>query len=411
MTSSSENSPEFIDPITLQISGDSSEGFVLMAARVPLETPGGHPVGHPSTRLLEHILREIAAHQSADPGRLGPYSFYSTQMDFVEHGQDVILNDFENIFWQDPLLHRGAGPEQMNQFHYWYFVSNFLREADCELPVVPFEKGFYSEAHRENFERVSAYVLSTYSALPAESRTLIINLRKIHGAGILLPLMLITGRCSGEEYGEALLGAQFVHPSLAAWGIGDPDWDAFKENLQAIKQDAYTALEYSAHYYDESQNRIRALIRSGESTSMEFKSTLRHNLVSNTKDSAIEHSALKTICGFLNTDGGTLLIGVSDIGCIVGIEADGFGNRDRFELHFTQIVRQRLGNGALADIRNAFEVLEGHDVFEVRVSKASEPIFLQSGKSDAEFFVRTGPQTVKLEVREALEYARRRFGD
>jgi chaperone required for assembly of F1-ATPase len=411
MDSSNENNETFVDPATLSITRDSSEGFVHTAARAPLETPGGRPVGHPSSRLLEHILREIAAHQSVDPGRLGPYSFYSTQMDFVEHGQDAILNDFENILRQDPLLHRGAGPEQVDQLHYWYFVVNFLSEGDCKLPVVPSEGGFYTEAHRENFERVSAYVLATYSALPAESRTLIINLSSIHGAGILLPLMLITGRCSGEEYGEALLGAQFVHPSLSWWGIGDPDWDAFKENLQAIKQDAYTALEYAAHYYDESQNRIRALIKSGESTSMEFKATLRHNLESNTKDSAIEHSALKTICGFLNTDGGTLLIGVSDTGSIVGIEADGFGNRDRFALHFTQIVRQRLGQGSLADIRNTFETLEGHDVFEIRVSRASQPIFLRFGKSEDEFFVRTGPQTVKLEVREALEYARRRFGE
>ena len=120
---------------------------------------------------------------------------------------------------------------------------------------------------------------------------------------------------------------------------------------------------------------------------------------------------MKTICGFLNTDGGILLIGVSDTGSIVGIEADGFGNRDRFELHFTQIVRQRLGQGALADIRNTFEVLEGHDVFVIRVSRASQPVFLKYGKSDEEFFVRTGPQTVKLEVREALEYARQRFGE
>ena len=38
----------------------------------------------------------------------------------------------------------------------------------------------------------------------------------------------------------------------------------------------------------------------------------------------IEHAVLKTITAFLNTDGGALLVGVSDDGIISGIEKDGF---------------------------------------------------------------------------------------
>ena len=43
---------------------------------------------------------------------------------------------------------------------------------------------------------------------------------------------------------------------------------------------------------------------------MEFKSTLRWNLFSDKTDKAIENSCLKTVAGYLNSDGGVLLVGV-----------------------------------------------------------------------------------------------------
>src|SRR3546814_4002172 len=53
-------------------------------------------------------------------------------------------------------------------------------------------------------------------------------------------------------------------------------------------------------------------IAGGETGAVEFKSTLRMNLHTGQVDDKIQLSALKTIAGFLNAKGGTLLIGVSD---------------------------------------------------------------------------------------------------
>ena len=60
------------------------------------------------------------------------------------------------------------------------------------------------------------------------------------------------------------------------------------------------------------------LIRDGESDVVEFKSTLRTNLHTSKPDKAIEYTVLKTLAGFLNTNGGTLVIGISDDGTPVG---------------------------------------------------------------------------------------------
>ena len=59
------------------------------------------------------------------------------------------------------------------------------------------------------------------------------------------------------------------------------------------------------------------------------------------------HSALKTICAFLNSKGGTLLLGVHDSGGIIGVEPDysllgNKQNRDGFELKLTDLLKTRL---------------------------------------------------------------------
>jgi hypothetical protein len=85
------------------------------------------------------------------------------------------------------------------------------------------------------------------------------------------------------------------------------------------------------------------LIELGEHNKLEFKSTLRWSLHADKVDTRIEHGTLKTIAAFLNTDGGTILIGVEDNGNILGIDADRFENDDKFMLHFANLVNNRIG--------------------------------------------------------------------
>lgn len=65
-----------------------------------------------------------------------------------------------------------------------------------------------------------------------------------------------------------------------------------------------------------------ALIAGDETHQVEFKSTARWNLREGTKDERMEDAVVKTIAGFLNTDGGTLFIGVDDRGTPIGLAHD-----------------------------------------------------------------------------------------
>ncbi|MFH0777228.1 MAG: ATP-binding protein, partial [Candidatus Eisenbacteria bacterium] len=157
------------------------------------------------------------------------------------------------------------------------------------------------------------------------------------------------------------------------------------------------------------------LIKRGESKTLEFKSTLRRNLKENRQDDkGVTHAVLKTVAAFLNTEGGDLLIGVADNRAVVGLEQDRFENDDRFMLHLVQVVRNGLGDRAGTCVDPKTQIVEGKTVCVVTCQRSPEPAFLKWKETEADprgdFFVRSGPGTVRLSPDSAQEYIRTRFG-
>ena len=157
------------------------------------------------------------------------------------------------------------------------------------------------------------------------------------------------------------------------------------------------------------------LIKRGESKTLEFKSTLRWSLKESRKDDkGVTHAVLKTIAAFLNTEGGDLLIGVGDDGAVVGIEQDRFESDDKFMLHLAQVVSNGLGDRAGTCIDPKCQVVQGKTVCVVSCQRSPEPVFLKwkgtEPSDDGDFFVRSGPGTVKLSAESAQAYVRTRYG-
>jgi len=156
------------------------------------------------------------------------------------------------------------------------------------------------------------------------------------------------------------------------------------------------------------------LIKQGESKTLEFKSTLRWNLKEDRQDDKnVTHAVLKTIAAFLNTEGGDLLIGVADDGTIVGIERDQLENDDKFMRHLAQIVRNGLGDRPGTCIDPKTQDVQGNTICIVSCQRSPEPVFLKwkgmESEKDGDFFVRSGPGTVKLNPESTKEYIRTRF--
>lgn len=166
--------------------------------------------------------------------------------------------------------------------------------------------------------------------------------------------------------------------------------------------------------YLRSHRQAAELIKRGESKTLEFKATLRWNLREDRQDAKlVTHAVLKTIAAFLNTEGGDLLIGVADDGSIVGIERDQLESDDKFMRHLAQVVRNSLGDRASTCIDPETQIVQGKTVCVVSCQRSPEPVFLNWKDTAAEpggdFYVRSGPSTVRLPRESAGEYIRTRF--
>lgn len=153
------------------------------------------------------------------------------------------------------------------------------------------------------------------------------------------------------------------------------------------------------------------LIAAGESHSVEFKQTARWNVHSQQKDPKIELVIGKTVAGFLNADGGSLLIGIDDDGRATGLEDDlklmKAPDVDRFELWLTDHLQRCVGKPAVANVRVIFEMVDRVEVCRVDIEASPTPVFLDEpgGNREADMYVRMGNSTRKLLTDEALEYA------
>lgn len=155
-------------------------------------------------------------------------------------------------------------------------------------------------------------------------------------------------------------------------------------------------------------DKILNIIRQGESKNIEFKETLSLDVRKNTKEKYIELSVLKTVAAFLNTDGGTLLVGVNDNGEITGLddEIDKFHKSyDKFLLHFKNLIKAQVGEGFYPLIDYRVVQVSNKSILLVECDKSKSECFL-GGK---DFYVRTNPATDKLEGAELVEYIKNHF--
>ena len=155
---------------------------------------------------------------------------------------------------------------------------------------------------------------------------------------------------------------------------------------------------------------LARIIQQGENDQVEFKSTLRWNLKSDRSERVIEKAWLKTVVAFLNSSGGTLIVGVDDDGTILGIAPDRFDNEDKYLLHVNNRLQNHIGLAHSASIRYDLASIEDRRVLVVQCSPSSQPVFLRMGKEE-EFFVRVGPGSRKLSTSEVVAYVTQRRVD
>jgi len=159
---------------------------------------------------------------------------------------------------------------------------------------------------------------------------------------------------------------------------------------------------------------VEQLINMDEGQRLEFKASLRYNNVRGCVDQDLEYNCLKTICAFLNADGGDLLIGVSDDNWVVGLETDYMTlpkkNRDGFENHLTNQISNKIGDVFLGKIKFSFHTMYGKEMCRVHVLPSRDPAFLHE-KGKQSFYVRTGNNSRPFKIADATKYLMNRMNE
>ncbi|GIJ36277.1 GmrSD restriction endonuclease domain-containing protein [Micromonospora sediminimaris] len=160
------------------------------------------------------------------------------------------------------------------------------------------------------------------------------------------------------------------------------------------------------------------LIAAGESQTTEFKSSARWNPHTSQYDPKLGHILVKTVCGFLNAEGGVLLIGVEDDGQVLGIEGDltTLGtkpNTDGYELFLRQLLDDNLSAPTASTVRIRFPQVEEKTICQVSVAASGRPIFAKpakGGPSASDLWVRVGNATKQLHGDDLIKYQEEHWG-
>ncbi|EOE4713456.1 type I restriction-modification system subunit M [Vibrio vulnificus] len=198
----------------------------------------------------------------------------------------------------------------------------------------------------------------------------------------------------------------------------------YKEDIifkPTFSKDLLIRLDTTAQYVEEAnyQEQLLNQIRVGENSVTEFKETFSLDVkrCKNNKDykpvkeSKLEVSSLKTIAGFLNSNGGVLFVGVDDDQRITGLknEFSKFYNdsADKFLLYFKDKVKSQIGESFYSFIKIDLEIIKESPVLVVKCSRANQPCFL--GKENT-FYVRTPTgATDQLSGREMWDHLKVQF--
>ncbi len=155
------------------------------------------------------------------------------------------------------------------------------------------------------------------------------------------------------------------------------------------------------------QRTLVDLIAAGESAIVEYKSSLGWDDRENRVNKDLQKVIAKTVAGLLNSEGGTLVIGVSDDGDIYGIEDDldslGRKDRDEFFLALVQTLDNYLGTEFIPFIKTRFETNDEKTVCIVEVEASSRPVFVRDNRA-SEFYVRAGNSTRPLDMEAAHDF-------
>lgn len=218
------------------------------------------------------------------------------------------------------------------------------------------------------------------------------------------------------ERGSEALTAQHITLEEDLWSLERYE-DFLRERRRHIAtgiNELMNVLEKGEKVQDKSdarvEPRIEDIIKDGESYYLELKSSMIWNYKTQLSDKALVHSILKNISAFMNSEGGTIIVGVSDDLEILGLEKDfkSLGEKKNWDVwnrHLVNMINTYIGKEFHQFISIDPIKQDSKIVALLRIKKGSRESYIEdSQKKSSEFFIRAGTTVQPLNTRQASEY-------
>lgn len=190
----------------------------------------------------------------------------------------------------------------------------------------------------------------------------------------------------------------------------------------AIKSDLKPGIQVSVDISKEQKTRtsdlseeidILDIIKSGESEKVEFKSTFHFDVHNKQLNKGLRLNVIKAIAAFMNSKGGTLLIGIDDKAKILGLKNDYSllgkkRNKDGFELSLSQEISNRIGDEFFLYISIDFPTVEKKEICRIHVKMSDKPVFVKENGNKS-FYIRSGNSTRQLTTDKVVDYIKSRW--
>lgn len=356
--------------------------------------------------INSEISHENWAKEFTDPNpykaREEAFNEFNEYLQFLKTNDRLAIDEYGNPKIKTPtgIPVKPDFPENLDEFS----ETGFRRLIREQFKYVEFEENLdvLLIINDENLldkigEVDSTFHIHSLSSSALNLQAIIDNLRleiDIYDAAKLSPLNhTVVVQHFGEDFEESgeEEGAEnyAILPTPMQWSTREIYERRINEGFSQAKSKSYNIWEN--------------FLEDGESNSLEFKPSLVYNFIQQAPNHIPRFNNAKTICGFLNSRGGVLLIGVSDDGTPQGIEEDlnYLGSKDKIRLNIDKLIYSYFGDSVVPLIESSFEQVKGKEIIAIKVQPSSRPIFLKNYNPNTEittkhFFIRRSASTSEI---------------
>jgi hypothetical protein len=425
---------------------ESNNRYRISIGTEDLKTPDkGTIVESANLDFIEDIVAELMKFpvleiekSAIKKGITGPtlYNLYCIFHDAIGDIKFGIPDDISEWLLADSILHSVAGPEIVDQIVHYQPIENYLEKLGVTNPGgllfsgLSHEKEFhralsydekkdeYSLSNKElGFERFCEILNSEWVNISKSQKTAAVRLALNHNS-IVSALCLVNYYSKASEYANIIQAANAMN---YVFGLEDEtDENKSSEEIHTdiyreLFEEASICLNFLNHTDDD--EKLKSVIRSGETEVVEFKETLCLDVkrlqndknYQAKKESYLAEETLLEIPAFLNHKGGTIFVGVTDDGSITGVdkEIDTLfdGNKDKYLLYVTSNIKDKIEGHDSEDISYELKTLRGKTllIFYCKKLGPESECYI-----NAKLYERRGPSSEIIEGKKLADWLKKR---